>query len=159
PVRPYGPLEGPYFWLVLALALGAIVIGLAAALAQSPRFAARLGRLFGRRRRRRFSREPFPEALEVVLRANVPAYLLLSPQEQRCLREDVRTFLRRKRFEGCRGQEITDEVRVTIAGHACRLLVGWDDHDCFAGVDAVLVYPTGFAVEDDEGGRGREARS
>jgi MtfA peptidase len=144
-------------WLVVALALGAGVITLSALLARDLWLQGWLGRLFGRRRRRR-ERGPFPEAWELLLRKNVPAYLELSPEEQRRLRLDVQDFLARKRFEGCGGQEITDEVRVTVAGQGCRLLLGWDEHDGFAHVEAVLVYPAEFQVPDEDEGEGEEGQ-
>ena len=49
-------------------------------------------------------------------------------------------FLERKRFEGCGGLELTDEMRITIAAHACLLVVGRED-DVFPTVRTILVYP------------------
>jgi Mlc titration factor MtfA (ptsG expression regulator) len=41
------------------------------------------------------------------------------------------------------GLELTDEIRVTIAGTACLMLLG-RDHDLFVRVVSILVYPSGF---------------
>jgi Mlc titration factor MtfA (ptsG expression regulator) len=50
-------------------------------------------------------------------------------------------FVGEKHWEGCGGLELTDEMRVTIAGMACVMILG-RDHDLFDGVDSILVYPT-----------------
>ena len=142
-------------WLLVALALGAGVITLSALLARDLWLRGWLGRLFGRRRRRR-EQGTFPEGWEQLLRKNVPAYLRLTPEEQRRLRQDVQDLLERKWFEGCGGQEINDEVRVTIAGHAALMLLGWDEHDGFDHVEAVLVYPTAFSIPEEDVEEGEE---
>jgi Mlc titration factor MtfA (ptsG expression regulator)/Tfp pilus assembly protein PilF len=59
----------------------------------------------------------------------------------------VRILIAEKFWEGCRGQEITDEVKVTIAAHAGILTLGFEDF-YFDEVKTILVYPGGFLVED-----------
>src|SRR5262249_15837654 len=59
------------------------------------------------------------------------------------LRAAVQTFIAEKNWEGCRGQAITDEVKVTIAGQACLLVLGFEDYH-FDTVETILVYPGGF---------------
>ncbi len=56
-------------------------------------------------------------------------------------------FLAEKRFEGCAGLEITDEMRVTIAAHACLLLLHRKT-DYYPGLKTILVYPDAFVVPD-----------
>jgi Mlc titration factor MtfA (ptsG expression regulator) len=73
----------------------------------------------------------------------VPYYRLLSAAEQTELRKLIRVFLSEKRFEGCGGLEITDEIRVTIAAQACVLLLN-REHDCYAGLRSILVYPSSY---------------
>jgi Mlc titration factor MtfA (ptsG expression regulator) len=94
-------------------------------------------------RRRRFDKLPFPAAWLGILRERVPYYRLLSHDEQTELRKLIRVFLAEKKFEGCRGLEITDEIRVTIAAQACILLLN-REHDYYAGLHSVLVYPSSF---------------
>lgn len=103
---------------------------------------------FKRRRRKRIQTQPFPEAWEAILRRNVPYYRALPPDMQQRLRQRVQVLLAEKHFEGCGGFVITDEVRVTIAGHAACLLLG-DDFDYFPELRTILVYPGIFYVEDD----------
>ena len=98
-----------------------------------------------KRRRRKLLSEPFPEPWLEWLRRNVRHYALLAPEEQSKLRDTLRIFIAEKSWEGCGGQEITDEVRVTIAAHAALLALGFDDF-CFEPVLSVLVYPGGYLV-------------
>src|SRR5437763_13156493 len=56
-------------------------------------------------------------------------------------------FLAEKRFEGCGGFAITDEVRVTIAAQACLLLLHRST-DYFPGLLTILVYPLTYMVEE-----------
>jgi hypothetical protein len=51
------------------------------------------------------------------------------------------------------GLAITDEVKVTVAAQACLMLLGSEDHDYFARVPTILVYPSSFCeplVGDEE---------
>ena len=73
----------------------------------------------------------------------MPYYRLLSTAEQSELRKLIRVFLKEKRFEGCGGLEMTDEIRVTITAQACVLLLN-REHDYYAGLHSVLVYPSSY---------------
>ena len=86
---------------------------------------------------------PFPAAWLGILQERVPYYRLLSRDEQAELRKLIRVFLAEKKFEGCGGLEITDEIRVTIAAQACILLLN-RAHDYYAGLHSVLVYPSSY---------------
>ena len=89
-------------------------------------------------RRRRLRARPFPAAWRAVLRRRVPLYARLPADLQRQLREHVLVFLAEKRFIGCAGQRIDDEVRVTIAAQACLLLLNRPAH-YFSRLRQVLV--------------------
>lgn len=120
---------------MLIVAVGLAVI---AALLLAPRFSAW--------RRERARARPFPEAWRAVLRRNVAAYRgLPRPQRQR-LEGLVNVFLAEKRFIGCAGQAVDDEVRLTVAAQACLLLLG-RERGVFPKLHNVLVYPGAFAVE------------
>jgi Mlc titration factor MtfA (ptsG expression regulator) len=99
------------------------------------------------RRRRRILAEAFPPAWQDVLHANVGHLALLPEAERDRLRRAVQIFLAETEFEGCRGLELTDEVRVTVAGSACVMVLGLDDY-YFDNVQTVLVYPAEFLVPD-----------
>ena len=94
-------------------------------------------------RRGRLDRLPFPPAWLQILRERVPYSDVLSADEQTQFRKLIRVFLSEKNFEGCGGLEITDEIRVTIAGQACILLLN-RQHDYYAGLDSILVYPSSY---------------
>ena len=93
------------------------------------------------RRRRHLLEQPFPPAWTQILEDNVAAYALLDDAEQAHLRELVCVFVAEKHWEGAGGLELTDEMRVTIAGTGCQLLLG-RDHDLFADVLSIVVYPS-----------------
>jgi Mlc titration factor MtfA (ptsG expression regulator) len=93
------------------------------------------------RRRRHILETPWPEAWTAHLTANVAAYALLADDERARLRQLAQVFLAEKNFEGCGGLELTDEIRVTIAGQGCMLILG-RDHDLFARLVSILVYPS-----------------
>lgn len=93
------------------------------------------------RRRKHLLEQPFPDAWTTTLKENVAAYATLTDEEQARLRDLVHVFIAEKRWEGCGGLELTDEMRVTIAGCGCLLLLG-RDHDLFADVESILVYPS-----------------
>lgn len=94
-------------------------------------------------RRRRLLAQPFPDAWLAHLDRNMALYALLTEAERAWLQDDLRVFISEKNWEGCGGLPITDEMRVTIAAHACLLLLGLE-HDDFRRVRSVLVYPTTY---------------
>jgi len=94
-------------------------------------------------RRARLNKQRFPAQWLGILQKRVPYYGLLSPDEQIELQNLVRIFLAEKKFEGCGGQKITDEIRVTIAAQACILLLN-REHDYYAGLESILVYPSSY---------------
>ena len=93
------------------------------------------------RRRRKILETPFPEAWRALLRANMLHFGFLDEAEQRHLCELTQVFIAEKDWEGCNGLELTDEIRVTIAGQACLLLLGFE-HDLYRNAETILVYPS-----------------
>jgi Mlc titration factor MtfA (ptsG expression regulator) len=65
----------------------------------------------------------------------------LDTEEKRRLRELVRVFIAEKRWEGCGGLELDDEIRVTIAAEACLLILELP-HEPYRRVHTILVYPS-----------------
>jgi hypothetical protein len=107
---------------------------------------------------------PFPGNWTDILSRNLPYGSLLDGEELRILHGLVHIMLHEKRFEGCAGVEITDEIRVTIAAQACLLLIGRPD-GIFPKLRTILVYPDAFvapSIEHLEDGvvvEGMEARA
>jgi Mlc titration factor MtfA (ptsG expression regulator) len=111
-------------------------------------------------RLKRALRRPMPPAWIEILRRNIPIYQRMPPELQQQLHQRVQHFLHQKKFVGCEGQDIDDEVRVTIAGQACLLLLNRPSR-VFPGLETVLVYPSAFLVprkEVDEAGVVTETR-
>lgn len=102
------------------------------------------------RRRQRLLAEPFPPHWEAILRKNVAHYLRLSAAEQAKLRDIVRVFIAEKLWEPARGFHVTEEMKLTIAAQASLMLLGLKDHDYFARVTSVIVYPGQFRRPDAE---------
>ncbi|MCA8911276.1 MAG: zinc-dependent peptidase [Planctomycetes bacterium] len=100
-------------------------------------------------RRGKVMQQEFPAEWEKFLRANMGLYPRLTPNDQAELKRHMLVFLDEKHFEGCRGVEITDEMRVTIAGNACLLLLHRKP-DYFPELVTILVYPSAFFVEHKE---------
>lgn len=74
---------------------------------------------------------------------NVALYRKLPQNLRAQLRGHIQVFLGEKDFEGCGGLVINDEIRLTIAGQACILLL---NRPCryFPGLNAILVYPRAY---------------
>ena len=98
---------------------------------------------------RRIQQQKFPVEWEPLVRQTLPIYAGLSSAQQLQLHELIKLFLARKNFVGCGGQQIDDEVRVTIAANACLLLLDRNT-DCYPQLHSVLVYPSTFVVEHEQ---------
>ncbi|MCA9709811.1 MAG: zinc-dependent peptidase [Myxococcales bacterium] len=94
-----------------------------------------------RRRRERILAEPFPADWPALLHAHMGCYRDLLDDERDLLHRLVQVFVAEKHWEGLGGLAMTDEIRVTIAGLACLLILGLD-HDLYRGVESILVYPS-----------------
>ena len=103
--------------------------------------------LLRQRRRRRAQARPFPKEWLDAIKRNVAFFSRLSANDQSELLNHIQVFLTEKRFEGCGGLEITDEIRVTIAAQACLLLLH-RRADYFPGLLTILVYPSTYMAEE-----------
>src|SRR5437870_1727582 len=74
----------------------------------------------------RLRTEPVPDNWRDIVARNGPLAAGLSPGERERLLRLAQVFVHDKPFEGCGGLEITEEIRVTIAAHACLLLLHLD---------------------------------
>ena len=100
---------------------------------------------FRRRRRAALRARPFPPEWHAIIEKNVPYAAQRSPADRDELAGLIQVFLAEKRFEGCGGLEITDEIRVTVAAQACVLLLHRQTDD-YPAVSSILVYPTTYLV-------------
>jgi Mlc titration factor MtfA (ptsG expression regulator) len=100
------------------------------------------------RKRQTLRAQPFPAAWRRILKWRVPYVNHLPADLQLQLKQHMQVFLAEKAFIGCNGLDITDEVRVTIAAHACLLILNRPS-GYYPNLRQVLVYPDSFVVERD----------
>jgi Mlc titration factor MtfA (ptsG expression regulator) len=100
-----------------------------------------IGKYLARRtKRKHLLSTPFPKEWKEIVQTNVPLYTRLSEQLKEQLHGLVHVFLAEKKFEGCGGLDITDEIKVTIAAQACMLLLN-RKATYFPKLHTILVYP------------------
>ena len=98
-------------------------------------------------RRRRLRAAPLSPERVAILERRVHLYRRLPRDLKSELRGHVNVLLAEKTFVGCNGLEIDDDIRVTIAGYACLLLLGREP-TYFPGFTSILVYPDTFIAPD-----------
>lgn len=98
-------------------------------------------------RRRGLRAQPFRKEWLATIERNVLFFRRLSASDRTELLGHIQVFLAEKRFEGCGGLAITDEIRVTIAAQACLLLLHRET-DYFPALLTILVYPSTYMVEE-----------
>ncbi len=100
-------------------------------------------------RRRRVLARPFPADWDALLQRRLEPYPGLPDAERRQLQDLVRIFLASKRFHGCGGLEVSEEMRVCIAAQACLLLLNRRT-GIYPHLHHILVYPGAFVREGEE---------
>jgi Mlc titration factor MtfA (ptsG expression regulator) len=100
-------------------------------------------------KRKRLTRRPFPSHWTEIIEKNVPFYKKLPPEDKKELQRHILIFIGEKRFEGCGGLQITDEVKITIAAQACILLLHRKT-DYYPGLSSILVYPRAYVAHMTE---------
>ena len=86
-----------------------------------------------------------PESLQ-VLRRNIAVYDRMPAELQQQLQRLVLQFLHQKKFIGCAGLEVDDEMAVTIAGQACMLLLNRSSK-VYPSLHTILLYPSAFVAQ------------
>ena len=102
--------------------------------------------LFRYYRRKQLKSSPFPPKWEGILNRNVALYRRLPDPLKKELQGHIQVFLDEKIFEGCGGLKITDEIRVTIAGQACILLLNRKP-TYYPKLYTILVYPGAYVAK------------
>ena len=98
-------------------------------------------------RRNRLKARPFPPLWNAIIENNLPIYPRLSPKERKRLQGAIQVFLAEKQFIGCRGLQVTEEMKVTIAAIACLLLLN-QRASYFQKLRSILVYPSAYLVRE-----------
>lgn len=99
-----------------------------------------------KRRRAAIRGQPFPPAWREIVERDVAYAARLTAEERTNLEGLVQIFLAEKHMEGCGDLELTDEIRVTIAAEACRLILHRES-DIYPELETVLVYPTAYMAK------------
>lgn len=121
-----------FFIFILSLIVAAILMWL-------------ILRKFHQSRRNKLSQKPLQPDSVGILKKNVSLYSRLPPDLRDELHGRINIFLDEKEFTGLAGLTVTDEIRVTIAGTACLLLLKRDKR-CFPGFTTILVYPDTYVA-------------
>ena len=108
----------------------------------------------------KFRDEPIPEHWSDVVDSQVPLVKRhLKPEERERLFRYMQVFLHNVHFEGAGSFEITEEVKLTIAAHACLLLVNLNC-GCYPRLRTVIVYERAYKPKEShlDMGSGRIAQ-
>ena len=108
---------------------------------------------YPRWRLKRALAQPLAPAALAVMAHNIPLYARMPANLQAQLQRLVIQFLHQKKFIACGGLELSDEMRVTIAGQACLLLLNRPTK-VYSALHTILVYPSAFIVGRNEVGPG-----
>lgn len=104
---------------------------------------------FRRRRRARIRSTPFPPQWLAILEQRGGLWNRLPSADRHELLGHILVFLDEKRFEGCGGMTINDEVRLIIAAQACMLLLH-REAAYFPALRSILVYPDEYVAPHPE---------
>ena len=97
-------------------------------------------------RRNKLFFKPLPPGWIQILEDNVPLYSLLPENLKDELHGRINIFLDEKEFIGCRGLQMSDEIRITISGNACILLLKRDKR-YFPRFTSILVHPDTYVTK------------
>ncbi|WP_444910189.1 M90 family metallopeptidase [Microbulbifer sp. TRSA005] len=82
-----------------------------------------------------------------LLKEALPLYHYLNSGQQKELRGNIALFLHDKEFVGCDGLQVNEKMRVTIAAHACLLLLG-RKNECYPNLYTLLLYPDTYVAQE-----------
>ena len=95
---------------------------------------------FKNRRRQKLLAQPLPTTWREIIAGNVAIYVRLAPAERVRAEAALRVIASERRFVGCQGLLVTDEMKVTIAAQAALLLLGEEGY-YFDRITTFLLYP------------------
>ena len=99
--------------------------------------------MWKKQQREKLKAGPFPAAWALILQERFPLYNRLPEADRNELHGHIQVFLAEKRFEGCGGLEVTEEMKLCIAAQACLLLLHRQS-DYYPGLRSILVYPNSY---------------
>jgi MtfA peptidase len=99
-----------------------------------------------KQQRAKLKAAPLPPHWGRSLERHLPIYARLPEEDRKELQGHIQVFLAEKRFEGCGGLELTEEMEVCIAAQACLLLLHRET-DYYPSLRSILVYPSAYFVK------------
>jgi Mlc titration factor MtfA (ptsG expression regulator) len=102
------------------------------------------------RRRQRLLAQPFPVEWRETLRRRVRHYQYLPAAQQERVRRIVQVMMTEKEWAGAAGFEVTDEMRVTIAGYAAVMVSGAEEPYFFDRLHTVVIHPDSVRFEPQQ---------
>ncbi len=120
--------------ILIVILLGSLII--AVVLGQAP---------WQRYQRRQITAKPFPASWRAILKQRMPYFRALPADLQLQLKKHIQVFIAEKKFIGCDGITVSDDMRVTIAAQACLLLLNRPDY-YYPKLQQILIYPSAFIV-------------
>lgn len=95
----------------------------------------------------------FPPPWRELLTAEFPAYSRLPDALLRDFETHLKHFVWSKNWEGARGVEVTERMKVLVAAHAAQLAMRLP-LEVYDGLESVVIYPKTFAHKEGEGAYG-----
>ncbi len=93
--------------------------------------------------RNKYREQPLTQAELAILSSQVPVFHKLQPALKNRLIQTTQVLRNEQQFEGCKGLEINDEIKLSICGNIALMLLGVEDY-YFEGVTSILVFPNSF---------------
>jgi MtfA peptidase len=103
--------------------------------------------LWVRIRQNQLKRRPLTPQQQATLEHSLPMYESLSVDERRRLHGHVLVFLSQKQFIGCRGLQVTEQMKVTVAAIAALLLLN-ERGKYFPRLRSILMYPDAYIARE-----------
>jgi MtfA peptidase len=104
---------------------------------------------FRHRKRQRLLETPFPTDWEPIVSRWCPFVEAFDPEEARRFRDHLKLFVWEKHWVGARGFEVTEEMKVIIAGQAARMVRNLPQ-DIFDRLSEIVLYSAEFINPFDE---------
>jgi MtfA peptidase len=103
--------------------------------------------LWVRIRQNRLKHCPLTPQQQATLEHSLPMYESLSVDERKRLQGHVLVFLSQKQFIGCRGLQVTEQMKVTVAAIAALLLLN-ERGKYFPRLRSILIYPDAYIAQE-----------
>lgn len=100
-------------------------------------------------RRNAIKKKPFKKTWRKIIQRRMPYFNQMPADLQLQLKQHIQIFISEKKFIGCNGIHITDEIKVTIAAQACLLLLN-KNTNYYPKLRTILVYPSAFVKKQQQ---------